>query len=227
VNGRMSFVAINGSERADGNTSEVLAHAAELLAEYDIDLDVINLAEFRFTGCGPCGDCNSRCLPCEVPGDDMPAMVERMSRADGVLLAAPVHGFGPSATMQAFIERAGVGYLRFSRPLTNKVGGVIVLGRRYSHTEVYNQLVANVLLNRMVMVGAGFPAIIYGNHRGEAVRDNEGIEMMDRMLHRMVAMAKLLAEHRELTGRDALVTEHANERDDRWFARRYETAGQA
>ncbi|OON27852.1 MULTISPECIES: flavodoxin family protein [unclassified Micromonospora] len=224
---QMRFVAVNGSERTDGNTREVLGHAAELLAGHGVDLEVINLGEKKLTGCGPCGDCNSRCEPCVVTGDDVPEIVDRMALADGIIWAAPVHGFGPATTMQAFIERAGVGYLRFQRPLTNKVGGVVVIGRRYSHTEVYNQLVANVLLNRMIMVGSGFPAILYGNHRGEALADTEGVEMLDRMLHRMVAMARLLAEHRELTGRDALATDHANERDDRWFARRYATAGQA
>lgn len=227
MNGRMRFAAVNGSERADGNTRELLAHAAEVLDGHGVDLDVINLAEYRLTGCGPCGDCNARTEPCVLIGDDMPALVDRMTLADGVILAAPIHGFGLCTTMQAFIERAGVGYLRFQRPLTNKVGGVVVVGRRYSHTEVYHQLVDNVLLNRMVMVGAGFPAIVYGNHRGEAVRDEEGVEMMDRMLVRMATMARVLAEHREFTGRDVLAADQENERDDRWFARRYETAGQA
>ncbi|MBY8854394.1 NAD(P)H-dependent oxidoreductase, partial [Saccharothrix sp. MB29] len=84
------------------------------------------------------------------------------------------HGFGTSALMQAFIERSGVGYLRFERPLTNKVAGVIVTGRRYAHTEVYNHLVTNVLLNRMVLIGSGFPAIVYGNQPGDAQYDDEG-----------------------------------------------------
>src|SRR5262245_52177727 len=140
MNGRLRFVAINGSERSDGNTQEVLTHAAARLAEHNVELDIVNLGALRISGCGPCGDCNARTEPCTVTGDDLPSIVDSLAAADGVLWCAPVHGFGPSATMQAFIERAGVGYLRFDRPLTNKVGGVVVIGRRYSHTEVYSQL---------------------------------------------------------------------------------------
>ncbi|MEU6040975.1 flavodoxin family protein [Actinomadura sp. NPDC047616] len=218
------IVAIHGSERARGNTLDVLEHAAKTLAARGVELEIIRLAELRMSPCGPCGDCNSRTVPCTVD-DDVPEAVRRMAQADGILYAAPVHGFGTSALMQMFIERSGVGYLRFERPLTNKVAGVIVTGRRYSHTEVHGHLVANVMLNRMILVGSGFPAIVYGNQPGDARHDDEGLEMLDRMLHRMVDMIEVLAEHRELTGRDAMATDKANERDDRWFAARSSPVG--
>ncbi|MDU0292972.1 flavodoxin family protein [Saccharothrix longispora] len=217
-------VAIHGSERSEGNTLYVLQYAEKILATRDVELEIVRLADLRMTPCGPCGDCNSRTVPCAVQ-DDVAAAVEKMAAADGILYAAPVHGFGTSALMQAFIERSGVGYLRFERPLTNKVAGVIVTGRRYAHTEVYNHLVTNVLLNRMVLIGSGFPAIVYGNQPGDAQYDDEGLQMIDRMVHRMVDMMELIAEHRELTGRDALDTDRANERDDAWFASRRSPIG--
>ncbi|MDA3647024.1 flavodoxin family protein [Saccharopolyspora indica] len=218
------IVAINGSERAEGNTLGVLEHAATTLATRSVELEIVRLAELRMGPCGPCGDCNSRTVACEVD-DDIADVVRRMTAADGIIYAAPVHGFGTSALMQAFIERSGVGYLRFDRPLTNKVAGVIVTGRRYAHTEVHSHLVTNVMLNRMVLVGSGFPAIVYGNQPGDAEHDDEGLQMVDRMLHRMVDMIEVLHEHRELTGRDGLDTDLANERDDRWFAARSSPIG--
>ncbi|CAA9391041.1 MAG: iron-sulfur flavoprotein [uncultured Pseudonocardia sp.] len=218
------ILAIHGSERAAGNTLEVLEHAAKTLATRGVELEIVKLAELRMGPCGPCGDCNSRTVPCAVD-DDVPAVVDRMAAADGILYAAPVHGFGTSALMQMFLERSGVGYLRFERPLTNKVGGVVVTGRRYGHTEVHSHLIANVMLNRMVLVGSGFPATVYGNQPGDARHDEEGLQMMDRMLHRIADMIQLLHEHRELTGRDGLLTSQVNERDDRWFAGRSSPTG--
>jgi multimeric flavodoxin WrbA len=201
---RIRFAAVNGSERTCGNTADILAYCGDLLAARGAALDVINVAELAITPCGPCGDCLTRTEPCAVD-DGVPAAVRRLVDADGVIFAAPVHGFGTAGLMQGFIERAGVGHLRFTRPLTNKVGGVIVVGRRYSHTEVYTHLLLNTLLNRMIVVGSGFPAIVYGDQPGEALHDDEGLDMAARMVQRMLDMAELLAEHRRLTGADVLV----------------------
>ncbi|MCP2241888.1 flavodoxin family protein [Lentzea aerocolonigenes] len=218
------IVAIHGSERNHGNTADVLEYVGKVLAARGVELEVVRLGDLRMSPCGPCGDCNSRTVPCALE-DDIPGVVEQMARADGILYTAPVHGFGTGALMQAFIERSGVGFMRFERPLTNKVGGVIVIGRRYSHTEVYHHLTANVLLNRMIMIGSGFPAIVYGNQPGDVLHDDEGLQMVERMVNRMVDLVHVLREHRELTGRDGLDTELANERDDKWFAARHSPIG--
>ena len=206
----MRLVAINGSERLDGNTAEILAHAGRLAADRGASLDVIDLAAYRVTPCGACGDCNLRRDPCLLT-DDVPAIVRRMIAADGIIYAAPVHGFGLASLMQTFIERAGVGYLRFARPLTNKVAGVIVTGRRYSHGDVHSQLLNNVLLNRMLVAGSGFPAVVHGGDRGEALEDREGVDSVRRLVDRMLDLIELLDDYRRTTGR-ALPVPSENER---------------
>lgn len=160
-----TFVAINGSERIGGNTGDVLNHIAERCALRGVRVSVINLGDQQIAGCGACGDCNTRVSTCDVL-DDVPGIIKHMVAADGIIYASPVHGFGLSSLMQRFVERAGVGYLRFTRPLTNKVAGVVVTGRRYAHGEVHAQLINNVLLNRMLLAGSGFPAIIHAGARG-------------------------------------------------------------
>lgn len=215
---QLRFVAINGSYRRDGNGNALMEHARDVLYGAGVDLDIIQLADHDIRGCGPCGDCNSRTSPCQVD-DATHGIVERMAASDGVIFCAPVQGFGLGSRMQAFIERAGVGHLRFDRILTNKVGLAVVVGRRYSHVATYNHLLDNLLLNRMIVVGAGFPPILYGNHRGEVMFDEEGLEMLDRSLLRMAGMARILSEHRQLTGTDLLAENERTERDDRWFAR--------
>lgn len=196
----LRIVALNGSERRGGNTAWVLDHVVARAAVRGVAVDVVELSSARFGGCGPCGDCNQRTEPCAVD-DDVRPVVDRMVAADGVLYAAPVHGYGLSSLMQTFIERAGVGHLRFDRPLTNKVAGVIVTGRRYAHTDVHAQLVHNALLNRMILLGSGFPAVLHAGARGEAEADAEGIDAANRMVDRMIDMMELIAEHRAVTGR--------------------------
>ncbi|OZM71904.1 NADPH-dependent FMN reductase [Amycolatopsis antarctica] len=206
-----TIVAINGSER-DGNTAEVLRHAAAVAAARGVVLESIDLRTVRMSRCGPCGDCNDRLVRCELD-DDVASVVDRMIAADGVIYAAPVHGFGSASLMQAFIERAGVGYLRFDRPLSNKVAGVISVARRYSASTITAQLTLNALLNRMILVGAGFPAEVQALHRGDAAKDAEGLTNVSRLVDRMIDMIELLSEHRRLTGReDVLSVADRNER---------------
>lgn len=210
ISPRPRIVALNGSERPGGNTAQVLRHVVEVGSRSGADVEVIDLRSYVISDCAPCGDCNTRTVPCIV-NDGVAEIVERMLAADGIIYACPVHGYGMSSIMQRFIERAGVGYLRFDRPLANKVGGVVVTGRRYAHTDVYAQLMHNVMLNRMILVGSGYPAVVHGGRPGEALEDDEGMSSVTAMVLRMIDLLALLQRHRELTGQ-SIRTETANER---------------
>ncbi|MEU1849980.1 flavodoxin family protein [Streptomyces sp. NPDC019990] len=210
--GRLKFLALNGSERPDGNIAHALRRVEEILTGQQADLEVVRLWDLRLTPCGPCGDCNFRTRPCDID-DGLRPLIDRMAAADALIYATSVHGFGSAPTMPTFLERSGTGHLRFHRVLTNKVGGVLVTGRRYSHVETHNQLLNNVLLNRMIVPGHGFPCVLFGNQKGEVLGDEEGMEMLRRMVVRMVRLARVLREHRELTGTDLLADEYAGERD--------------
>ncbi|MEU2511206.1 flavodoxin family protein [Streptomyces syringium] len=208
---RIRILAINGSERPNGNNAAILRYAEKELEGRDARLEVVCLRDLRMVPCGPCGDCNFRTTRCAVD-DDVAAVVDRMAEADGIIYATPVHGFGSAPLMPAFIERSGTGYLRFDRRLTNKVAGAVVTGRRYSHVETYSHLLNNILLNRMIVAGHGFPSVVHGDEAGSVLADEEGMEMVTRMLHRMVDLIQVLREHRELTGRDALAVGIPSER---------------
>lgn len=186
----VAFVALNGSERTHGTTAACLERASGYLASRSCAMEVIHLVKHDIRGCR-CGRCNSRSDPCPVD-DQVAEIVARMAAADAILYAAPVHGFGLASVMQLFIERAGVGRLRFDRPLTNKVGGVIVVGRRHALAAPHAQLVSNLLLNRMILAGSGLPAVIHAGGPAEVDRDKEGLDAMYRMLDRMADMCLTL-----------------------------------
>jgi len=190
--GPLPVLALDGSERAGGATATVLEHARARFADRGARLDVVALRDVRLAGgCGPCGDCTTRTVPCGVD-DDVASIVARLVAARAVLYAVPVHGFGASSLLQAFLERAGVGHLRFRRPLEDRVGGVVVVGRRYAHTEVVAQLQHNMLLNRMVLPGSGFPAVLHTDGRESPLHDAEGVAAVDALVDRMVDVARRL-----------------------------------
>lgn len=207
----LHFVIIAGSERSDGNTDQVARYASKILADQYCSTDIIYLRDYRIKPCGSCGECNIRTQPCAVT-DDMPSIIKRIQQADAILYAAPVHGYGLAHPMQIFIERAGVGYLRFERPLANKVAGAVVMGRRYAHESVYHQLVSNILLNRMIILGSGYPAVIHGGAPGSGMRDVEGLASLNAHILRMVGMARLLKNTPKKILQNCLHPETVNER---------------
>ncbi|CCO50233.1 NADPH-dependent FMN reductase [Vibrio nigripulchritudo SOn1] len=210
MNKRFKFLAINGSPRIDGNNARALEWAKEYLQDRGVDLEVFSLADATIEPC-KCGQCNFKNEPC-INGDDAPKAVAMMEESDGVIYASPVHGFSSTPLMSAFLERVGTGFLRHNRTLTNKVAGVMVTGRRMGHVEVYNHMLQCALLNRMIVTGYGFPAMLVGDKKGEVLKDSEGMEMLRRMLDRMVDMANLLREYEHLTGKKPLPVAEPGER---------------
>jgi len=188
----MKVLAINGSERPRGSTWLAVQQILEHAKGRGCETEQIDLAEHRVIRC-ECGKCNSRPDPCPVE-DDVGAVVARMVASDAVFLAAPVHGFGLSSLMQTFIERAGVGHLRFERPLTNRLGAAVVVGRRYGHLDVHAQLLHNLLLNRFIVVGSGFPVIIHSGGEQGVLSDTEGMDALHRNVDRVIDIGTALAE---------------------------------
>ncbi|MBM7803485.1 multimeric flavodoxin WrbA [Curtobacterium luteum] len=188
------MLAVNGSERADGDTAQVLGHCTGRFAANGVALEIVTLAKVSMSPCGPCGpcgDCNTRMERCLVD-DDVRSIVDRLERVDGVIYATPVHGFGTASLMQTFLERAGVGHLRFRRPLANKVGGAVVVARRYAHDAVIAQLTQNMLLNRMIVPGSGFPAVLRTENDRSPLADAEGLVALNAMVDRVSNLIHLL-----------------------------------
>lgn len=202
-------VIISGSERRNGITNAVAELSKTLLAEKAVEATIVRLCELDFSACDGCGedkpDCNYRPTPCEKH-DAMQHVVDMMVDADILIYATPVHGFGAAHLMQIFIERIGVGYLRFTRPLQDKVGGIIVVGRKYHLGQVHDQIMNNLLLNRLIMPGAGFPVLIHGDEATRSITDTEEYVALEQMLSRIVNVDAAL-------DRSKLNTEKRNERE--------------
>jgi multimeric flavodoxin WrbA len=187
----MRFCILVGSSRADGQSRGVCELIRDHLAGAAY-CDFVYLREHRIELC----DADNACMhmPCAI-NDDVQAIVARMLAADAVVYMPVVHAYGTNSRFQAFLERAGYGYLRpLDRPLKDKLAGVVVIGRRYGHTAVYAQVVLNIMLNKMVLVGSGFPATFMGVSGGRY--DSEAVEALQEMLNRMIELSARIAAPR-------------------------------
>ena len=100
----MKVIAIHGSPRTIRSTTRKLAGLVlEGAAEAGAETEIIDLCDFRVTPCTACESCSLN--GCCVYEDDVPAIVERMKEADGIVFASPVYIDNVSGQMKVFFDR--------------------------------------------------------------------------------------------------------------------------
>jgi len=178
----MNVCVLVGSSRKNGLSSQICTLLRERFSAKGLTGNFIHLADRHIEFC----DADNHCQfsPCSV-SDDMPNILAEMQIADGIIYMPVMHAFGTNSKFQAFLERAGYGYLRpLDRPLINKIAAIIVVGRRYGHTAVYSQIMLNIMLNKMIVAGSGFPALFL-SMLGGALDDVEAYEALEQTIDRM------------------------------------------
>lgn len=192
----MRFALIVGSHRSGGTSDKVVRLIEDHLRSRGAALDVIALRDFRIEGCDSDNACEHALCGLD---DDMRKIVDRMLAADGLIYLPVIHAYGTNSLFQKFLERAGFGFFRpMERPLRDKVATVVVVGRRYAHTSIFSQIVLNLLLNKTILVGSGFPGLFFSD-RGEPEADAEGKTAVCDSIDRMIEI------HNRLQGRPAAV----------------------
>ncbi len=102
---RLQVVAINGSPHMGaGNASIMTQMMVPALADQGMVLEEVFLAEKRIEYCVGCGVCieKGQCWR----QDDHADILEKLFRADGVILASPVYFGHVTAQMKAFVDRS-------------------------------------------------------------------------------------------------------------------------
>ena len=178
----MKICVLVGSSRKNGLSNNICKVLQDQFRNKGVTGRFIHLAEKRIEFCDADNAC---CLsPCRI-SDDVPSILTEMQSADGIIYMPVMHAFGANSKFQAFLERVGYGYLRpLDRPLKDKIAAIVVVGRRYGHTTVYSQIMLNIMLNKMIMAGSGFPALFL-SMLGGVLDDAEALEALEQTVDRM------------------------------------------
>lgn len=104
------IVVINGSPRRDGNTvrmtSAVVSGIRSLLPE--VEILEFNLYDLNYTGCRNCFSCkvrNSSNYGKCVIKDDLASVLDRICKADGLIIWSPVYLMDVNGQTKSFLER--------------------------------------------------------------------------------------------------------------------------
>ncbi len=181
----MKVCVLVGSSRNNGLSNDVCRVLQGQFRNKGLSGRFIHLADKRIEFCDADNACHFSL--CKV-ADDVPGILADMQSADGIIYMPVIHAFGVNSKFQAFLERVGYGYLRpLDRPLADKIAAVVVVGRRHEHTAVYSQ----IMLNKMIMAGSGFPALFMGM-LGGVLDDAEALEALEQTVDRMLQVHKRL-----------------------------------
>lgn len=99
----MDILAMVGSRRKQGNTSGLVEAVLAPARERGAQVEVLFLGDFRIEACTGCEGCSGS-WQCVIE-DDFQALVERLDRADGLVLASPTYWYTVTSDMKRFVDR--------------------------------------------------------------------------------------------------------------------------
>ena len=106
--------------------------------------------------------------------------------ADAVVLGSPVYFNNVSAQLKAFIDRSW----SIRGKLKNKIGGAVVVGRRYGAESAITAIHAFFLKHEMIPANRGVSGIAFD--RGDVEQDLEAVEAAKRLGERIKELGDIL-----------------------------------
>ena len=131
------ILVINGSYRDDGITDQAVDAAVQALRTFGAETETVLLREHPIEFCLNCRECTQQ--PGDAPGkcvldDGMQALIDKIERADGYVLASPTNFGSVTATFKRFMERLvayaywpwGANYPQFRKANAPKKKAVLI-----------------------------------------------------------------------------------------------------
>jgi multimeric flavodoxin WrbA len=186
----MKVVAFNGSPRKDGNTTILINHVFHELEKEGIGTELVQLSRKEIHGCIACYKCfENKDQHCAVKDDIANECIEKMIKAEGIILGSPVYFADVTAEMKALIDRAGFVSLANGGMYRNKVGAAVAAVRRSGAVHTLDGMNHFFLAAQMILVGRGMGI---GREKGEVEKDEEGMQTVKALGQRMAWLLKKL-----------------------------------
>ena len=191
----MKVLILNGSPRANGNTSIAVNELAKIFAEEKIETEIIQLGNKDIRGCIACGSCfkNGKC----VFDDMVNELAPKFEAADGLVVASPVYYASANATLIAALDRL---FYSTHFDKTMKVGASVVVARRGGCSATFDELNKYFTICGMPVASSQYWNCVHGREKGEAELDAEGLQTMRTLARNMSFLMKSIALGKEKFG---------------------------
>lgn len=191
----MKVLLLNGSPHATGVNYTALQEMINVFEENGIETELIQIGNQAVRGCVACGYCyqNGKCAIDDLVNEIAPKFEE----ADGLVVSSPVYYASANATMIAFLDRLFYS-TRFDK--TMKVGASVVTARRGGLSSTFDELNKYFTISGMPVASGQYWNSLHGNNAGEAVQDEEGLQIMRTLAKNMSFLMKSIALGKEKYG---------------------------
>ena len=187
-------VAFNGSARKGGNTAILLRYVLKELEKEGIETELIEMSGARIHGCLSCRECSrNKDRRCGQKNDMGNVYIEKMEKADGILLGSPTYVADVSTEMKALMDRACLVSKANGGMFRRKVGAAVVAVRRAGAIHAFDAMNHFFLISEMIIPGSSYWNIGVGREIGEVEKDAEGIQTMKTLGQNMAWLLNRLA----------------------------------
>ena len=188
----MKVLMINGSPRADGNTSVALEEMRKTFESEGVECEILHIGNKAIRGCIACTSCykTGKC----VFDDEVNAAAKKFEACDGLVVASPVYYANANATLIAFLDRLFYSS-HFDKRM--KVGTSVVVARRGGLSATYDELNKYFGISGMPIASGQYWNSVHGAAKGEAKEDAEGLQGMRTLAKNMTFLMKSIALGKE------------------------------
>lgn len=191
----MKVLILNGSPRANGNTSLAVSEMKKVFDNEGIETEIVQVGNKDIRGCVACGACGKlgKCVFDDIVNE----VAEKFKEADGLVLASPVYYASANATLVALLDRL---FYSSSFDKTMKVGASVVCARRGGCSATFDELNKYFTISNMPVASSQYWNSIHGRAEGDAQMDEEGKQTMRVLARNMAFLMKCIALGKEKYG---------------------------
>ena len=191
----MKVLMINGSPRANGNTSIALGEMEKVFAQEGVETEILSIGNKDVRGCIACGRCaeTGKCVFDDIVNEAAP----KFEACDGLVVASPVYYASANATLVAFLTRLFYS-THFDKSM--KVGAAVVAASRGGLSATFDELKKFFTIAGMPVASSCYWNSIHGRLPGEALQDAEGLRVMRTLARNMTFLMKSIQLGKEKYG---------------------------
>ena len=191
----MKVLILNGSPRADGNTTIAVNEMVKVFETEGIETQIMQIGSQAIRGCIACGSCakNGKCVFDDVVNE----AAQIFEKADGLVVASPVYYASANATLIACLDRL---FYSTGFDKTMKVGASVAVARRGGCSATFDELNKYFTISGMPVASSQYWNSVHGRLKGEAKQDLEGLQTMRALAGNMSFLMKSIALGREKYG---------------------------
>ena len=192
----MKVLIINGSPRADGNTSVALNEMVKVFEKNGIETETIQVGQKEIRGCVACNYCfkNGKCAIDDIVNE----LAENLNECDGLVVGSPVYYAAANSTLTALLDR--LFYSSSGTDKTMKVGASVAVCRRGGASATFDQLNKYFTISGMPLASSQYWNSVHGRAPGEAVQDDEGLQTMRTLAENMTFLMRSIQLGKEKYG---------------------------